>query len=200
MATLSSSRTASVMEARAVKTLDPNVKVRTTGITNFGAVADAQGQTMGVGMPNSLSLILDNSGGVAAKAYRIGDPNNWSVATAGFTGAVDPDRSSGIAPAAFAQTTTQAPVSIVGINYSATSGAVQFAEPFFWVQADVDGSALKKPVNIAEYQRNTQYNANLMTLRFDQPFRLDWNTGFYISAGIAQIVTVTLMFGAAGYR
>lgn len=205
MATLSVSNPTSptrlsVTEARAVKQLDPAVKVRTTGITNFGAVADSQGQSPNVGMPSSITFTLDNSAGVAGKDYRIGDPDDWVVALAGFAGTVQPDRSSGISGMNFARAVTQAPVSVIGINYSSTSGAVQFGNPFFFVQGEVNGSALKRPMNIAEYQRNTQFNDNLMTLRFEQPFRMDWNTGFFITAGIAQVVNVTLMFGAAAYR
>lgn len=191
---------ATFTEARAVRTLDPSTKVRTTGITNFGAVADAQGQSPNVGMPSSITFTLDNSTGVATKGYRIGDADDWVVALAGFAGTAQPDRSSGISGANFAKAVAQAPLAVIGINYSATSGAVQFGEQFFFVQGEVNGSALKRPMNIAEYQRNTQFNDNLMTLRFDQPFRMDWNTGFYINAGIAQVVNVTLMFGAAGYR
>lgn len=201
MPTLSVSRPAlSVEQSRAVKQLDPTTKVRTTGITNFGAVADSAGQSNSLGMPSSITFALDNSAGVAVKGYRIGDPQDWVVAANGFAGTVQPDRSSGISGANFAYAVTQAPMTVIGINYSATSGAVQFSQPFFFCSADVNGSGLKKPMNIAEYQRNTQYNDNLMTLRFENPFRLDWNTGFYILAGIGQLVNVTLMFGAAGYR
>lgn len=187
-------------QARAVRQLDPQTKVRTTGITNFGAVADAAGQSNSLGMPSSLTLTLDNSLGGSTKDYRIGDPQDWVVNVNGYPGTNHADRSSGISAANFAAAVTQAPVAVIGINYSATSGAVQFAEPFYFCAADVNGSGMKKPMNIAEYQRNTQYNDNLMTLRFDTPFRLDWNTGFFIRAGIAQVVNVTLMFGAAGYR
>lgn len=185
---------------RAIKQLDPTTKVRSTGITNFGAVADSAGESNSLGMPSSITFTLDNSGGAAVKGYRIGDPNDWVCGAAGFVGTVQPDRSSGISGANFAQAVTQAPMAVIGVNYSSTSGAVQFSSPFFFVSADVNGSALKKPMNIAEYQRNTQFNDNLMTLRFENPFRLDWNTGFYILAGIGQLVNVTLMFGAAGYR
>jgi len=185
---------------RAVQTLDPAVKVRTTGILNFGSVAQSIGQGPGVGMPTSLTLTLDNSAGAVVKSYKIGDPQNWILPAIGIAGAVDADRSSGIPAAAFAATITQAPVTVMAINYRATSGAVQFAMPFRFITADVDGSAASKPVNLAEYQRNTSYDPNLMTLEFQNQFRLDWNRAFFITAGIGQVVSVTLMFGAAGYR
>ncbi len=88
-------------QSRAVSKLDPTVKVRSTGITNFGAVAKAEGQGPTTGIPTSLTLVLDNSAGGAAKLYRIGDPDNWILPAAGFPGAVDADRTNGIAAAAF---------------------------------------------------------------------------------------------------
>lgn len=190
----------SVVQSRAVSKLDPTVKVRSTGITNFGAVAKAEGQGPSTGMPTSLSLVLDNSAGVAVKLYRIGDPDGWILPAGGFAGAVDADRTNGISAIAFGRAVGQAPMTVQAINYRATSGAVQFSQPFFYITADVDASATKKPVNVSQYQRNTAQDPNLMTLEFDNQFTMDWNRAFVITAGIGQIVTVTLMFGAAGYR
>lgn len=184
---------------RAVQKLDPTVKTRSTGITNFGAVAQSSGQGPSTGMPTSLSFVLDNSGGVATKDYKIGDPDTWVLLAAGLAG-VAADSTSGISAAAFANVIGQAPMTVQAINYRATSGAVQFSKPFKYITADVDGSATVKPVNMAEYQRNTADDPNLLTLEFGNQFTLDWNRAFYIQAGIGQLVTVTLMFGAAGYR
>lgn len=189
-----------ITSARAVSKLDPTIKVRNTPITNFGAVARAEGQGPSTGMPTSLTLVLDNSAGVAAKLYRIGDPDSWILPAAGFTGAVDADRTNGIPALAFGKAMAQAPMTVQAINYRSTSGAVQFAETFMYITADVDGSSTTKPVNVSQYQRNTAQDPNLMTLEFDNQFTLDWNRAFVISAGIGQLVSVTLMFGAAGYR
>lgn len=185
---------------RAIKQLDPTVKVRNTGITNFGAVAEASGQSNSVGMPSSINFTLDNGSGGTTKAYRIGDPDDWAVAQAGFTGTVQPDRSSGISGAAFAKAVSYAPMAVAGMSYSSTSGAVQFGSPFYFVESEVSGAALKTPINVAEFQRNTAQNDNLITMAFATPFVLDWNTGFYILVQANQVVNITLMFGAAGNR
>lgn len=185
---------------RAIRQLDPTIKVRRTGITNFGSVARAGGQTTSLGMPSSITFTLDNSLGGTAAGYRIGDDQDWVVELNGYTGTALADASSGISAKAFGVAVAQAPVAVGGINYSSTSGAVQFGLPFFFCQGEVDGTRSAKPVNIAEYQRNTANNANLMTLEFQDPFVLDWNTGFYILAGIGQVVQVTLMFAAADNR
>lgn len=188
-----------VQAARAVQKLDPTVKVRQTGITSFGAVAQSAGQSNGIGMPTSITLTFDNSAGVAAKDYKIGDADNWILATVGKT-AVQADRSSGISGAALAKVFAQAPMTVLGLTYTSTSGAVQFSQPFTYITGEVDGTGLTKPVNMAEYQRNTAYDPNMLTLEFQNQFVLDWNTAFYISAGIGQLVNVTLLFGAASYR
>ncbi len=192
--------TQTIEATRAVNKLDPTVKVRATGITNFGAVAQSGGQGPTTGMPTSLTLVLDNSGGATAKLYKIGDPDNWVLPAAGITTAVNADRSSGISGAAFGSVIGQAPMTVQAINYASTSGAVQFSQLFKYVTADVDGSATLKPVNMAEYQRNTADDPNLLTLEFGNQFVLDWNRAFVISAGVGQLVNITLMFGAAGYR
>lgn len=200
LTTMKAAPAQTIQAARAVNKLDPTVKVRNTGITNFGAVARSSGQGPTTGMPTSLSLVLDNSAGAVAKLYKIGDPDGWILGNVGLGAAVQPDRSSGITGLAFANVVSQAPVTVQAINYRSTSGAVQFSELFKYVTGDVDGSATMKPVNMAEYQRNTADDPNLLTLEFDNQFTLDWNRAFVISAGIGQLVTVTLMFGAAGYR
>ena len=202
MATISVARTPqpTIEASRAVNKLDPTIKVRATNITNFGAVAQSGGQGPTTGMPTSITLVLDNSAGVASKLYRIGDADNWVAAAGGYTGAAWPDRTSGISAAAFAAAVAQAPMTVQAINYAATSGAVQFPELFKYITGDVDGSATIKPVNMPEYQRNTSNDPNLLTLEFTNQFVLDWNRAFVIRAGIGQLVNVTLMFGAAGYR
>lgn len=199
MATLRLANNQTLQQARAVQKLDPTVKTRSTGITNFGAVAQSSGQGASTGMPTSLSFVLDNSAGIAVKDYKIGDPDGWLLPLIGIT-AVDADRTSGIPAAAFNKVIAQAPLTVLAINYRSTSGAVQFSEPFQYIVGDVDSSATKKPVNMAEYQRNTADDPNLLTLEFQNQFSMDWNRAFWVRAGIGQLVTVTLMFGAAGYR
>lgn len=188
----------SASSLRAASKLDPSVRVRQADIGRFGAVAQAQGPAGGK-MPSSVTFTLNNSAGVTAKAYKIGDYANLIEDILGKAIA-DADSSSGGSVGGANYSFGVAPVTVKAINYASTSGAVQFPQQFQYASADMNGRLDLIPVNTPEYQRNNAYNPNLLTLEFGDQFVLDWNRAFLITAGIGQTVTVTLMFGAAAYR
>jgi hypothetical protein len=191
--------TKSTSDRAAVK-LDPTVKTRLQGVTSFGSVATAHGPVSSTSMPSSVTFTLDNSGGAVAKDYKIGDTTGGIAALVGRGTSVVPDSSSGATVAFFQYSLGVAPVTVQAINYSATSGAVQFPQYFAYATGDINGRVNVTPLNTPEYQRNNAFNANLLTLEFPNQFKLDWNDAFFITAGIGQVVSVTLMFGAAAYR
>ena len=203
MPTLSVSRlgpsraTADTLRA-ASKLEQPNVRVRQTDITRFGAVSMAQGAS-GSKMPSSVTLTLNNSAGVATKEYKIGDYANLIEDILGRTIA-DADASSGGSVGGLNYSFGVAPVTVKAMNYSSTSGAVQFPQRLQYAVADVNGMIDVQPINPTEFVRNNAYNPNLLTMEFGDQFTLDWNRAFLITAGIGQTVSVTLMFGAAAYR
>lgn len=186
---------------RAVDSLADNTRVRATGLPSFGSVANAPGFKGNLGLPSSFSVTLDNSGGGAALQYVIGD--QLGLIAANLNGAVaytQPTSSSTGSVAAMQASFGFAPVTILGINYGATSGATQFGQRFRYAKSDVDGAVLAKPVNTPEFQRPTNFNANLLTLEFANQFVLDEKSAFVITVAAGQLVTLTFMVGAASYR
>lgn len=187
--------------ARAVDALADNVRVRTTGLPSFGSVATAAGFKGNLGLPSSFTVTCDNSGGGAALQYVIGD--QLGLIAANLNGAVaytQPTSSSTGSVAAMQSSFGYAPITVLGINYGATSGATQFGQRFRYAKSDVDGSILAKPVNSPEFQRPTNFNANLLTLEFANQFVLDEKSAFVITVAAGQLVTLTFMVGAASYR
>ena len=179
--------------------LAPDIQVSTKGIDSFGAVANTRGYSSNSRrMPSAFTVVLDNLLGVAPALYMVGDPNGIVASKLG--GAYLPATSAtGITVAALQASLNQAPVLITGINYRSTSGAVQFDERFDFADGDLDRVQTQGLV-VPQYIRNTANDPNLLTLRFDEGFELDWNAGFIISAGIAQRVSLTFMIGAAAGR
>lgn len=179
--------------------LAPEVQVNTNGISAFGSVAQARGYSSNTRrIPSAVTLICDNSAGVAAQLYMIGDPNGMVAAKFGIT-AIAPTSVTGLTPAAFNASLVGGPLLVRGINYKATSGAVQFDQRFQFADADLDRGQLTDLV-VPQYIRNTANDPNLLTLEFGEGFELDWNSGFILSAGIAQRVSLTLLIGAAAGR
>jgi|GEM_PF-3574610 len=185
---------------RAAVKLDPTVKTRNQGITSFGSVAQGHGPVSATSLPSSVTFTLDNSAGAVTKLYKIGDTTGGLATLVNKAAAVVPDSSSGASVAFFQYSLGVAPVTVQAINYSATSGAVQFPQSFTYVTGDINGRANITPLNTPEYQRNNAFNPNLLTLEFPNQYKLDWNDAFFITAGIGQVVQVTLMIGAASYR
>ena len=179
--------------------LNPAIQVNTNGISSFGSVAQARGYSSNARrIPSAVTLICDNSAGVAAQLYMIGDPNGMVAAKFGIT-AIPPTSVTGLTPAAFTASLVGGPLLVTGLNYNSTSGAVQFSQRFQFADADLDRGQLIDLV-VPQYVRNTAQDPNLLTLEFGEGFELDWNSGFILSAGIAQRVTITLFVGAAAGR
>lgn len=200
MTTSGRSGNRSIERARIQQRLAPTPKVRQTPITNFGSVAQARGyQSSTSRMPSSITFTLDNSAGVAVATYVIGDPNGLVQGALGVTW-TQPTTVQGSTVAAVQESFSTMPVLVKGINYASTSGAVQFSQLFAFCEADVNGFFNRSPININEFLRNDAQNPNLQTATFDDPWELDANSGFQIVAGIAQLVTVTLILGGAAGR
>lgn len=179
--------------------LSPDIQVNTQGISSFGSVAQARGYSSNARrIPSAVTIICDNSGGAAAVLYMIGDPNGMVAAKFGLT-AIPPTAVTGLTPAAFTASLVGGPLLVRGMNYNATSGPVQFSQRFQFADADLDRGQLIDLV-VPQYVRNTAQDPNLLTLEFGEGFELDWNSGFILSAGIAQRVTLTLFVGAAAGR
>jgi hypothetical protein len=191
--------TQSKAPVRQATRLAPDIQVSTKGIDSFGAVANTRGYSSNARrMPSAFTVVLDNSAVGVATLYMIGDPNGIVASKLG--GAYLPATSAtGITVAALQASLNQAPVLITGINYQSTSGLVQFAERLDFADGDLDRVQTQGLV-VPQYIRNTANNPNLLTLRFDEGFELDWNAGFIVSAGANQRVVMTFMIGAAAGR
>lgn len=187
--------------ARAVESLADTTRVRSTGISSYGSVANAPGFKGNLGLPSSVTVTMDNSGGGAALQYVIGD--QMGLIAANLNGAVaytQPTSSSTGSVAAMQASFGFAPITVLGIVYNATSGATQFPQRFRYAKSDIDGGILAKPVNTPEFQRPTNFNANQLVLEFANQFVLDEKSAFVLTVAAGQLVSLTLMVGAASYR
>ena len=180
--------------------LDPAIQVNTEGITSFGSVAGSRGfSSNSRRMPSAVVFVLDNSEGEEAELFYVGDGGGIVRGKLGLSEAAPATSTPGNTVAAVYQSFTNAPIMVSGINYEATDGDSQFSERFQFADADLDRGQLQDIV-VPQYIRNTSQNPNLLTLRFDEQFELDWNAGFFINVGAGQRVTLTLMIGSAAGR
>lgn len=180
--------------------LAPLPRVRTTPIPTFGNVAQAAGASSSVNrMPSAWTLTYNNTAGVTPVNLVIGDPNGIVAAASGLT-LVQPTTVSGLTPAAFQASFVSGRQLIGGLNYSATSGPTQFGSSLRYAWSDVNGRLVLDPIDVNEYVRNTQFNANLITLEFTEPYLLQFNTAFILSVAAGQAVTITGMLSAAAHR
>lgn len=146
----------------AANSIAPNVEVSETEIQSFGSVSQVTG---GSGSLSYFSLQLTNSSSNRL-TYIIGDPNG--IVESAFAPAVAYSQpiSNTISYAAILASLVSGALNITGINYSVTTSANQFNNPFQFVSADIDGSSHSQPVGVALAKRNNQFNANLLTLKF----------------------------------
>lgn len=188
-----------VVDGRQAERLTPPVQVSTTGITSFGSVAETRGYSSNSRrMPSSIILVMDNSAGLTPRTYVVGDPDGMVTGKTGAT-YTQPTRAQGTSVAAIQNSLRSASLLIKGVNYSCTNGPVQFAENFQFADADYDKLQITD-IFPTEAERNTAQNPNLLTLSFKEPYELDWNSAFLITAAPGELVTLTFFIGAASGR
>lgn len=187
---------------RTARAISNNTVLNSGNIASMGNVQDLSGYTDSIiaGL-TSFVVTFNNSAGVAAKEYILGDPTGGIRRLINpTTPPSDPDTTSFGFVAGLQQSFGFAPVFVHGINYAATSGATQFPSAVQFVTADVNGMLARKPIIISEAQRNTAFNANLLTLRFDDGYKMDWNGALYLSVAAGQTVSWTVFIKAAENR
>lgn len=189
-----------VEQARVVARLTPPPKVRQTPITSFGSVATGRGFVSSVSrMPTSITYVLDNSAAAVGTTYVLGDPNGLVQGALGVTW-TQPTSVQGSTVAAAQESYNTMPVTVAGLNYAATSGAVQFGQLLAFCEADANGFFTQSPININEFLRNDAQNPNLQTCTFQEQYELDANSAFRVAVAAGQIVTMTLLIGGAAGR
>jgi hypothetical protein len=170
-------------------------------ITSMGNVQDLPGYNDNLIDGLTSFVVTFTNGGGAAVNYILGDPTG-AIGTL-FNPTTPPSQPTTTTfgtVAGMQQSFGFAPVFVHGINYSATSGATQFPSAVKYVTGDLNGMFGAKPIIISEAQRNTAFNANLLTLRFQQGYKLDWNGALVISVAAGQTVSWTVFVRAAENR
>lgn len=177
----------------------PAPMVRQTGITAFGSVQQAAGFNPNVNrLPSSFTALITNATG-GTLTYVVGDPAGMVAAQTGIAFTALTGVGSGTV-ASLNQSFGFAPVLVMGVNYSATSGATQFPLQFRFISADFNGQFDAQPIILNEAIRNTAQNANLLTVQFPTPYRLDWNGCFALTVATGQSVQATFFVEAADNR
>lgn len=182
---------------KAAASLEPAPKVRQTGITSFGSVADAQGFKGGLGFISSFNTTFTNASG-GTLTYVVGDGLGLIAANSAI--ALTQPSAASTTVASLQNSFGILPLMIAGMIISATSGATQFAQNARYGVADVDSSVLLKAIRFSEYQRPTNFNANQLAIQFDSQYRMDGNTGFLFTVPTGQTVEISWLVGAAAYR
>jgi len=181
------------------KQLAPRIQANESPVTSVGAVAKVGDFKMVATALKPFKVALTSASG-ASKNFIIGDPSGILATLIGGTIA-SPDSASCLV-AGMKASFAYAPVVIKAINYKVTSSATQFDNTFNIVTGDIDGNINQRPVNVAAYERNNQYNAKLMTFEFKpgEEFIFAWNTALYIVVNDGEDVYLSFTPAAAANR
>ena len=140
-------------------------QINMQSINRVGAVAN-RGQ-IGSGsdiFPETITATYTNST-TTPVTLLLFDPAGLVAAVAGLSGTVSPTWGSGISNAVNNKWFENRPVVFSGFNYRVTTGsAAQYDNQIFYRKAGIDGSSFSKPLNIGQYQRNTQQNTTIQTV------------------------------------
>lgn len=136
-------------------------------IATIGAVAN-RGQVGSFGdmTPETLTLTYANSTSTPVNLL-IFDPEGMVEALNSGTTYVKPSSwSSGLTNAVTNKFFANRPVLLKGFNYRVTTGtAAQFDNAVKYWKVSPDGGIFQKPLNIGQYQRNTQQNTLIQTVK-----------------------------------
>lgn len=134
-------------------------------IGQIGSVADrGQLSSFGTIMPDTITAVLDNSGGASAKSYLIFDPEGIVKAVISGTYSA-PTWGSGISDAVLRKFFATSPVVFKGFNYRVTTGTqAQYSQSIKYHKVQIDGASQQYPLNVAQYIRNTQQSQTVQTI------------------------------------
>lgn len=179
--------------------LAPVVELSNPTVTNVGAVAKVNRGMKRLSPLGSFSVTLDNSAGVAVKNYIINDNTGIIEATSGISSPAKPD-SGTVTPSVMEKVIGEGAVAIKAIQYETDTSAAQFAQPFKFWTADMDGQASPEPIDIAAFKRNNAFNPLLLTLEFPEAQVLSWNRTLQVSVKAGETVTLTFIPEGAANR
>jgi hypothetical protein len=141
------------------------------GISQVGGVGGSLAATpMSNGIPSTITFFLDNSASASAATYILFDAVGQVAATLGGT-LEAPDQVNGglTTNTALKAALVGQPMVVKGFNYAVTTGSsAQFRQSMRYHLGRIDGSLATVPIFVSSAQRNTQQNANLLTI--EQPF------------------------------
>ncbi|QNR22952.1 hypothetical protein [Croceimicrobium hydrocarbonivorans] len=169
-------------------------QVNNRPISNIGAVA--QGGGLGFGsdiMPETITANYANETATPVTVMLF-DPLGINAGILGGT-YVDPTSwSGGLSNALIKEFFKHRPSSFKGFNYRVTTGsAAQFDQAVKWHKGQIDGSSVTRPLNIGQYQRNTQQNTLIQTI--DTQFYIDQFSAMTFVVGANTTIAVDFVFG-----
>lgn len=166
----------------------PHIVTRGGGISQIGGVGVGRAALPQTRMPRSIGLVCDNSGGGAAVIFMLFDPYG-SVAAALPGTYSTPTLSTGPSYTALNQAIAVQPVVFAGVNYRVTTGsAQQFSESMRYAHAEVDGGLQIEPLFPQLSIRNTQQNANVLTI--EQEFLIDAQSAILLSVDAGSVAVL----------
>lgn len=176
--------------------LSPKVSLNSGKISANGAVVENQFATPKISAPTSITFTFDNSAGVSAKVYGIGDPEGLVAAVTGVTLNVADSTGSGVAGDVI-NNMLRSKLAITGFNYEASASAGQLSNNPVILRADLDGTSTQAPIKTDASKRNNQFNDKLLTVKFPAPVILDSFSAIKLSVNAGETVTFTLFIGGS---
>lgn len=171
--------------------MQPKTQVNGNVNKQIGATVD-MGSFLGVSpVPTTLTYTLNNSAGMTAVNYMIGDAIGVIAAGADLT-VSNPSLANGLAGLVAPQKAgfQSRPVVIRTINYKTSSDATQFDQVFRAYVGNLAGEVVPKNIYPSAAERNTAENTLLLTLQGE--WALSDLSGLYITVLAGETVSLTL--------
>lgn len=170
-------------------------QVNSESIATIGAVAN-RGQVGSLGdmMPETLTATYANTTSTPVNLL-VFDPEGLIDALNAGTTYVSPSSwSSGLTNSVVNKLFANRPVIMSGFNYRVTTGtAAQFDNAVKYNKGMVDGTTFGKPLNIGQYQRNTQQNTLIQTVKVR--FQIDQFSGLSVVVGANTTIALDFYIG-----
>lgn len=180
-------------KAYLAKSASVGSQINTQNINRVGAVADRGAIGGGSDIfPETITATFANSTDTPV-ILLLFDPAGLVAAVAGLSGTVSPTWGSGISNSVNNKWFENRPVVFSGFNYRVTTGsAAQYDKQIFYRKAGIDGSSFQKPLNIGQYQRNTQQNTTIQTV--EAQFVIDQFAALTLEVGANTTIALDFYF------
>lgn len=179
------------LQSQTLKAASKNIAVvKNVEIASDAVTANIYSGDQEKRVPDPITFILDNSGGVAVKKFMVGDPIGIIAEEFGLT--VFAPTSGTANPAMFKEMNKTRTLIIGAISMEAENSTLQFGQKVTQYSADIDGLASKKTFNLNASKSNQTRNEKQMILNTN--FLLNTVTGVTFDVMADEVVSITLSF------